>query len=248
MPVNSLLIDCGNTAVKFRLKSQGNCRDLILGHDELSSSSKITEMLTGLEVNRICIACVASVQVERSLVNIITEQMPDIEVELLQPQAAWGGLVNRYKSLDQLGVDRWLVAIAAFHHWLQDIIVVDAGSAINIELVSKDEGYLGGAILPGLNMDENRFKALFPHLKASGVAKGQKVEPGLNTKECLMYPSGTGLLDCVDELLHQWADKLNDPKIVLTGQDAVKIQNSLKLETQIVDDLVFLGMGLLCQS
>lgn len=62
------------------------------------------------------------------------------------------GVVNTYNDPGRLGVDRWLEAIAAYKECQGAAIVIDVGSALNIELVSGRGEYLGGYIVPGAEM------------------------------------------------------------------------------------------------
>ena len=65
---------------------------------------------------------------------------------------------NRYASPETLGMDRLALATAAFYHNKEgNTLVIDAGTCITYDLVTAQEGYLGGAISPGVSM---RYKAL----------------------------------------------------------------------------------------
>ncbi|MFV0377369.1 MAG: type III pantothenate kinase [Mangrovibacterium sp.] len=67
-------------------------------------------------------------------------------------------ITTRYKTPETLGLDRLAAAIgAASLYPATPLLVVDAGTAITIDLVSDRNEYLGGNISPGI---ETRFKAL----------------------------------------------------------------------------------------
>jgi type III pantothenate kinase len=66
------------------------------------------------------------------------------------PEAFAGGLRNAYEQPGQLGADRWVSLIAAFHRVRGGCVVVNAGTATTIDTVSGQGIFLGGMILPGV--------------------------------------------------------------------------------------------------
>lgn len=65
------------------------------------------------------------------------------------------GMPLAYANPSELGVDRWLNAIAAYELYRRAVIVVDMGTATNFECVSDSGEFLGGAICigPQLSLD-----------------------------------------------------------------------------------------------
>lgn len=59
---------------------------------------------------------------------------------------------NCYKKPRQVGQDRLANAIAAFNKFSGPVIVVDFGTALTFDVVSKNGEYLGGVIVPGLEI------------------------------------------------------------------------------------------------
>ncbi|MBM3334510.1 type III pantothenate kinase [Candidatus Sumerlaeota bacterium] len=59
---------------------------------------------------------------------------------------------NRYESPGDVGADRLANAVAAKSLVGCPVVVVDFGTAITLDVVSRDGAYLGGAILPGPEM------------------------------------------------------------------------------------------------
>ena len=62
------------------------------------------------------------------------------------------GVRSAYSRPQRLGVDRWLAIIAAFHRARGAAIVVDAGTAITIDVVNRRGEFVGGLIAPGLRL------------------------------------------------------------------------------------------------
>ena len=61
-------------------------------------------------------------------------------------------LINAYPKPQQLGVDRWLAMLAARAGNRGPVCVIDAGTAITIDLVSASGQHEGGYILPGVEL------------------------------------------------------------------------------------------------
>ena len=64
-----------------------------------------------------------------------------------------GGVRTTYANPQQLGVDRWLAALGAYHlAHRQGVCVIDAGTALTVDLVDKHGAHLGGLIAPGIEL------------------------------------------------------------------------------------------------
>jgi type III pantothenate kinase len=62
------------------------------------------------------------------------------------------GMALRYDNPREIGADRLVNAVAAYDHIKGACIVVDFGTAVTYDVVSKDGEYLGGIIFPGVEI------------------------------------------------------------------------------------------------
>jgi type III pantothenate kinase len=62
------------------------------------------------------------------------------------------GLVNGYRDPAQLGVDRWLGALAAWCRIAGPVCTIDCGTAMTVNVVSEHGEFLGGTISAGLGL------------------------------------------------------------------------------------------------
>lgn len=85
-----------------------------------------------------------------------------IDVRWIASRAAQCGVVNHYLAPDKLGTDRWAALIGAHRRGLGACVVVDAGTAVTIDALTADGAFLGGLILPGVE--------LMAHSLANGTA------------------------------------------------------------------------------
>jgi pantothenate kinase, type III len=83
------------------------------------------------------------------------------------------GLIVKYDNPKQVGADRIVNAVAAFHKYGGPLIIIDFGTATTFCAVTSKAEYLGGSIAPGLKIAS---EALFE--KTSKLPKVELEEPG----------------------------------------------------------------------
>lgn len=66
------------------------------------------------------------------------------------------GLKNLYENPTQLGVDRWVSMIYGYLTYsMQSILIINAGTAVTVDMVSRDGEFVGGVILAGMKLMEH---------------------------------------------------------------------------------------------
>jgi type III pantothenate kinase len=143
-----------------------------------------------------------------------------------------------------IGVDRVCAAAAAYDKLQTACVVVDFGSAVTVDLVD-DEGLLvGGAILPGLEM---QLRALHDYTAALPEAPPglPELPYGRNTVEAMQAGVGRGLAGAVRWLVEGYAVSLNRwPQVVATGGDLPLLQPHCDFLDTPVRDLTLRGLGI----
>ncbi|MFH1359558.1 MAG: type III pantothenate kinase [Candidatus Omnitrophota bacterium] len=151
---------------------------------------------------------------------------------------------NKYRRPSQVGQDRLVCAFAAKRLYGTPCIVVDLGTAITFDVISKKGEYLGGLIIPGLKMSlESLFNktALLPRVE---IRKPKELI-GKDTKSSILSGifHGYGVLS--DGLIHQISKEIKGkPVVVATGgfTDLIKI---FSRNISLIDkDLSLKGMSL----
>jgi type III pantothenate kinase len=137
-----------------------------------------------------------------------------------------------YKFPDQIGQDRLANSLAVYLSHDLPCIVLDIGTATTFDVITENEGYVGGVIAPGPQgyldfLHQNT--ALLPKLKYSN--QNIKLKIGKSTTEAMHigtsigYPSMVrGILNEIISELEKFSDK---PKIITTGgnQDILNHDN-----------------------
>jgi len=62
------------------------------------------------------------------------------------------GIIIATENPSEVGADRIVNSVAAWHRFGSPLIVIDFGTAITFDCVNADKEYLGGAIVPGLGI------------------------------------------------------------------------------------------------
>ncbi|MBL4769924.1 MAG: type III pantothenate kinase [Planctomycetes bacterium] len=225
-----LLCDLGNSSIKVALGtgprpvSEGLDPLLSWAHKGSTQPSTWWPLWRELEArkiqpSRILLSSVAGSRVcDSLLVGFQREGMSSVQVN---PDA---GLELRIRHPETAGMDRLYAARAAFE-WAgqKSVIVVDAGTALTVDVVVPDAAgsggaFLGGAIAPGPEMLASAL--------GEGGAKLSKVQPephvkalGQETSEALASGVVVGFegaaLHLVERLVLE--AQLEDPTVVLTG-------------------------------
>ena len=100
----------------------------------------------------------------------------------LRAEAERCGVRNRYDRPEALGPDRWaaLIAARAIHNGAS--LVVNAGTATTVDMLAADGTFLGGAILPGVEL--MRF-VLHEHTGRLPIQEGRLREMPRNTIDAI---------------------------------------------------------------
>jgi len=126
------------------------------------------------------------------------------------------GMPILYDDPTAVGPDRIADAVAAFNLYGGPAIVVDFGTATVFDAVSEKGEYLGGAIVPGVEIS---LEALYSH--ASLLRRVELVEPksaiGRSTAESLQAGTLYGFAALVDGIVERFQAELGTAAVVGTG-------------------------------
>jgi type III pantothenate kinase len=145
---------------------------------------------------------------------------------------------------EETGVDRVLNIAAAYEQMGKACVVVDAGTAITVDVCNDAGDFLGGAIAPGVAM---QLDALHERTaKLPRVKFAVPDEPfGRSTQEAIRHGVYHGIRGMVKELIENYATELgNWPDLIATGGDAAVLFTDWELVHAIAPDLTLYGIAL----
>ncbi len=152
-------------------------------------------------------------------------------------------LTIKYSTPHTLGIDRLAAAVGANTLYpSENIMVIDAGTAITYEFVSADGVYLGGNIAPGMQL---RFKSLNDHTKRLPlIDKEEFINPmGTSTQSAIAAGVIQGIIHEIDGYCHHMESKFNSYRILITGGDAEFFVAKLKNPIFVNLNLVLIGLN-----
>ena len=235
-----LLVDAGNTRLKWRLERDGV--PVEQGAGRLDDDAQITAVLNTIDgIESVAVSTVASEERQERLQGFLKQQTA-APVTFYWAERTRGGLVNAYKDVARMGADRWHAMYGAWASCRQGFAVVDAGSAVTVDYVDASGRHLGGFILPGLQM---MLRSLKTDAARIGFDPAQilATDPGRSTGECVNHGLAwlsAGMVERIERDVREYA--LGD--IVVTGGDADRLLG-LGLRAQSHPGLVLDGLGLI---
>ena len=231
--VRVLVVDAGNTSIKFTafegeqilwVKRDSGC-----------------PIGTKFSPDRIYFASVRSKEQSALLHADIQAEFPDSVWFTLTSQAEACGVFNAYVEPERLGIDRWLGVIAAHHLTKSDVVIVDAGTAIKIDVVGKGGIHLGGYIAPGLGMMEEALLSKTAKIRYDA----HEVLVGRGLPDSTARAVTEGCHEMVFGFLERIHRRYPDFKWVVTGGDSHILLILMGISMEYQPNLVALGAKLM---
>ena len=232
-----LLIDAGNTRLKWAvIHGRQWIADGIVEYSELAQLHEIAR------THAIDDAVALAVNVAgENTAHAISEALSHagLHPQWLPAGAERCGVRNLYEQPTQLGADRWaaLIGARALHRGAS--LVVSAGTATTIDLLSAGGDFLGGLILPG----EDLMRHALAHNTAQLPLSDGKTETWpRNTGDAIvtgcLYAQAGAIERAFSHIAHE-----PDARCLLAGGNAARIQPLLGIPCQRADNLVLRGLA-----
>ena len=149
------------------------------------------------------------------------------------------GMSVHVDNPSEVGADRIVNGVAAFHEYGGPCVVVDFGTAITFDVISAKCEFLGGVIAPGLGIASEALFTRTARLPRVEIKDPGKVI-GTNTVTNIQAGLYYGAVDMVDGILARIkAEMKADPVVVATGGQARLMARGSK-HIQHVDEFLTL--------
>jgi type III pantothenate kinase len=145
------------------------------------------------------------------------------------------GLAIKYDNPYEVGADRLVNGVAGFYKYGGPCVIVDLGTTINFDVISKDAEYLGGAIAVGIGIAIDALFSKTARLPLVDFRPPKKVV-GTNTVGSMQSGLYYGAIGMIDGILERIIEVMGpETKTVATGGQAHMIVEGSKY-LKIVDE------------
>ena len=152
---------------------------------------------------------------------------------------------NLYSRPDQVGQDRLASAVAAYAKYGGPVVVVDFGTALTFDLISARGSYLGGVIVPGMQLALKALTEsadLLPEVSLSRPGSLLGRDTATSIKSGIIY----GYSFLVEMMLRKLQKKLGgQSKVVATGGEAKLMLNFCRSVKRVEENLTLEGLALI---
>ena len=155
------------------------------------------------------------------------------------------GLVIRYDNPNEVGADRLVNGVAGFYKYGGPCVIVDFGTTINFDVISRDAEYLGGAIAVGIGI---AIDALFSRTARLPLVEFRPPKDVVGTNTVASMQSGLyfGAIGMIDGILERIIDKLGpETKAVATGGQAQMIVSGSRYLKVVDEHLTLEGLAMI---
>ena len=166
------------------------------------------------------------------------------EVQIVKVTRQSAGVTNAYAEIEQLGIDRWLAAIAGWNRYKKAVCVIDCGTALTLDIVNDEGVYKGGYIIPGPAL---MIETLTKNTRQIEATKSSvsSLEPGRNTSECVENGALIATVYTIEKMLEELRQQASqDYQAVITGGAANEITVHLQGQVEYEPYLVLHGLNI----
>lgn len=218
----NLIIDVGNTYVKFAVYDKGKLIEKVVGELEDFKNCVLDVLNDHPEINASIVSSVG--KLKASHLSILEKRIKVLKLshELQLP------FKNLYATPKTLGVDRIALVSASVEQFPDhNVLIIDAGTCITYDFINTKNEYLGGAISPGIRLRYRTLNNLTANLPLLET-KMPKDILGNSTQNSIHSGVVFGVLKEIDGIIDDYVKKYSDLTVILTGGDTKFLSNQLK--------------------
>jgi len=243
----NLYVDIGNSRLKWAQGDPSGWSQQVAplaGHDP---GDLYTHLWSGLPVpSRLVVASVAKTEWSETLRHWARDRWGR-EADFVASSEIACGVRNRYQNPAQLGVDRWLALIGARRLSAAATIVIDGGTAVTVDALNADGEFVGGVILPGLNLQRTSLWRGTAGIADTVGEAGDCL--ARDTASAVAAGTLQGLAGAIDHIVARQRQVLGaGTAVLITGGDAPVLMPQLGIKARHVPDLVLRGLHALGET
>lgn len=149
---------------------------------------------------------------------------------------------NNYETPETLGNDR-LAGVCAAQSLFpgENVLIIDAGTCITMDLIERDGTYSGGSIHPGITM---RYRALNNYTGKLPLVRREKQQQliGTDTRTAIVSGVQTAVICEIQGMIDRYSVQFGKVSVIITGGDAPFFVSQLKSKIFAHSNLVLTGL------
>ena len=124
----------------------------------------------------------------------------------------------------------------------KDVIIIDSGTCLTIDLLAKNGQYIGGRISPGIDM---RYNSMHNFTEKLPLVTKNKIVPeiGNDTHTSILSGVQRGILAEIESAILAYRAIKPSAIILLTGGDYLYFEKELKSSIFVNSNLVLIGLN-----
>ena len=254
--MKSLLVDAGNSSIKWAVLSSGLIS--IQQKRFYEQETPLQKFESIVKENKNCNAII--------LVSVLDDQFSQQAKALaalyscafysVNSQKEIAGITNAYLDPYKLGTDRLVAMVAAYHlinnekEAKQACLVIDAGTATTIDAVDNNGQHLGGLILPGSDLCSRSLLNNTALLSQRSTEK--TFSPNLFSKETTQAISSAsiiGLAGAIENICLKMEKEFSTPvQRILCGGNATILLPFMESSYEHQQDLLMQGLKIVAET
>ncbi len=148
---------------------------------------------------------------------------------------------NGYSNPAQLGSDRWAALIAAWKIRRHACLVINVGTAMTIDALSDSGKFLGGIIIPGVQL---MLSSLFSGTQLIEAAAGNYSDFPQSTNDAIQSGAIQCLVGAIERMYNLLSLQVEHPikNCIMSGGGVSKLTPFIKIPITVIDNLVLEGL------
>jgi type III pantothenate kinase len=249
-----LLIDIGNSRIKWASLSRGKLQpgdDVPRPQEPNALAASCETLWDQLKKPRAVVVSNVAGPPFAAALSEWTETRWQLQPYFVVAEHAAFDVTNAYTVPERLGPDRWAALIAARRRYNGAVCVVDAGTAVTIDVLSATGAHQGGLIIPGLSMMRRALLERTQDIRAATVTPAHSNITLLarDTRDGVDGGTLYTLVAVIDRVIADIGMELdNEPSCLMTGGDAATLLPLLAGKYNHVPELVLEGLAVIAEK
>lgn len=235
----NLIIDIGNTRVKIAVYHGRSLHKKYIYLLEAFNLDCIKLIESNHLIEKYMIT--NSGNIDAAIVNYIKSKPEYIIFDATTPLP----IKNQYQTPLTLGKDRLAGVVGAKSLFSSEhCLVIDCGTCVTFNFITKDDIFIGGSIAPGLSM---RLKAMHEFTAKLPMVEKGRIDDFIakDTESSLRVGAQMGLLFEIERFIEEYTQRFGKIRTLLTGGDAEYFAKHLKNKIFAPENLTLTGLNVI---